>query len=140
VGSENLGRLIKKVHLKKPIDVDKIPIRRDSFLTNAYAIEFPLDSQPSYEWQAMFEQEWKSSLLLWERKVVVVGDRLHLVTTPNEIGEKIDWLKRMIEAANSRVEELNKTQKIIEKQVKAEELRKHENIIRDSIRIKMALD
>jgi hypothetical protein len=135
-----LGRSIKKVNLKKSIDVDKIPIRRDSFLTNAYAIELPLDSQPSYEWQTMFEQEWKSSLLLWERKVVVVGDKLHLVTTPNEIGEKIDWLKRMIEATNTRVEELNKTQKIIEKQVEAEELRKHENIIRDSIRIKIGLD
>jgi hypothetical protein len=140
VGSENLGRLIKKVDLKKPIDADKITIRLDSFLTNAYVIEFPLDSQPSYEWQALFEQEWKSSLLLWERKIVVVGDQLHLVTPPNEIGEKIDWLRKMIEATNARVEELNKAQKIIEKQVKAEELRKHENIIRDSIRIKMGLD
>ena len=135
-----MGRLIKKVYLKKSIDAEKIPIRRDSFLTNAYAIEFPLDSQPSYEWQTLFEQEWKSSLLLWERNVVVVGDKLHLVTTPNEIGEKIGWLKRMVEAANARVEELNKTQRIIEEQVEAEELRKHENIIRDAIRIKMALE
>ncbi len=134
-----MGRLIKKVDLKRPIDADKITIRLDSLLTNAYVIEFPLDAQPSYEWQTLFEQEWKSSLLLWERKVIVVGDKLHLVTTPNEIGEKIDWLKRMIEATNAHVEELNKTQKIIEKRARAEELRKHENIIRDSIRIKMGL-
>ncbi len=123
----------------KSMDVDKIPIRRDSFLTNAYVIELPLDCIPSYEWQTVFEQEWKSSLHLWERKVVVVGDKLHLVTTPTEIGEKIDWLKRMIESTNARVEELNRTQKIKEERVEAEELRKHENTIRDAIRAKMAM-
>jgi len=41
-------RLGKKVNLRKPIDVDKIPIRRHSFLTNAYVVELPLDSQPDY--------------------------------------------------------------------------------------------
>lgn len=134
-----MGKLVKKVNLKKSIDADKIPIQKDSFLTNSYVIEFPLDSQPSYEWQIVFEQEWKSSLLLWERKVVIVGDKLHLVTTPDEIEGKIDWLRGVIEAANARIDVLNKTQKILEEQIKAEELRKHENSIRDAIRIRMAL-
>ena len=134
-----MGRLSRKVNLMKSIDVDKIPIRRDVLLTNAYVIELPLDSQPDYVWRTFSEQEWKSSLHLWERKVVVVGDKLLLITTPTEIGEKVDWVKRMIEATNVRVEEFNQTQQIIKEAEEAEELRRHENIIRDELRMKLAI-
>jgi hypothetical protein len=133
-----VGRLVRKVNLMKSIDVDTIPIRKDSFLTNAYVIELPLDSLPCYDWQTVFENEWKQSLNLWDRKLVVVGDKLHLVTTHNEIGEKIDWLNKVIESTNVRIDELNKTQKILEKQRRTEELRKRESVIRDEIRIRMA--
>lgn len=133
-----MGRLVRKVNLMKSIDVDTIPIRKDSFLTNAYVIELPLDSLPCYDWQTVFENEWKQSLNLWDRKLVVVGDKLHLVTTHNEIGEKIDWLNKVIESTNVRIDELNKTQKILEKQRRTEELRKRESVIRDEIRIRMA--
>jgi len=109
-----MSRLRKKVNLVEPIDVEKIPIRRDVFLKSAYVIELPLDSQPDYVWRTFFEQEWKSSLHLWERKVVVVGDKLLLITTPSEIGEKIDWLKRTIESANMRVERFSQTRQIVE--------------------------
>jgi len=122
----------------KSIDVDTIPIRKDSFLTNAYVIELPLDSLPCYDWQTVFETEWKSSLNLWDRKLVVVGNKLHLVTTHNEIGEKIDWLNKVIESTNARIDELNKTQKILEKQRRTDESRKRETVIRDEIRIRMA--
>ncbi len=134
-----MGRLGKKVNLMAPVDVDKIPIRRDDFYTNAYVIGLPLDSQPDYVWQTLFEQEWKSSLHLWERKVVVLGDKLLLITTPNEIEEKIDWLKRIVESTNTRVERFNKTQQIMKEAEEAEELEKHENIIRDALRTKLAL-
>ncbi|MFQ6064743.1 MAG: hypothetical protein ACE5L6_04625 [Candidatus Bathyarchaeia archaeon] len=134
-----MGSLGKKVNLKKPVDVDRIPIRRDSFHPNAYAVELPLDSQPDYIWQTFFEQEWKSSLHLWERKVVIVGDKLLLITTPTEIAKKIDWLTKMIEATNTRVEEFNRTQKTIGEAKEAEALRKHENIIRDVLRAKLTL-
>jgi len=127
----------RKVNLMKSIDIDKIPIRRDSFLPNAYIIELPLDSHPDYIWQTFFEQEWKSSLHLWERKVVVVGDKLLLITTPTEIGEKIDWLRRMIESTNMRVEKFNQTQQLIRGAEKAGELRRHENIIRDELRLRL---
>lgn len=133
-----MKRLGKKVNLKKSIDVDKIPIRRDSFLPHAYVIELPLDSQPDYVWQTLFEQEWKSSLHLWERKVVIVGDKLLLITTPTEIEEKIEWLKKIIESANIRVERFNQTQEIMEEAWKAEALKKHENIIRDTLRMTLA--
>lgn len=134
-----MGTLGKKVNLLKSIDVDRIPIRRDSFFTNAYVIELPLDSQPDYIWQTIFEQEWKSSLHLWERKVVIVGDKLLLITTPTEIEEKIDWLKRMMGSTNNRVEEFNQTQQIIEEAEAVEALRKHENIIKDALRMKLAI-
>lgn len=134
-----MRRLGKKVNLMKSVDVDKIPIRRDSFLPNAYVIELPLDSQPDYVWLTFFEQEWKSSLDLWERKVVIVGDKLLLITTPTEIGEKIDWLKRVVESTNMRVERFNQTQQVIEKAEKVKVLRKHENIVRDALRVKLSL-
>ncbi len=62
-----------------------------------------------------------------------------LITTPNEIEEKIDWLKRIVDSTNIRVERFNKTQRIIEEAEETEELRKHENIIRDALRTKLAL-
>lgn len=129
-----MTRLGKKVYLMKPIDVDKIPIRRDSLYSNAYVIELPLDSQPDYVWQTLFEQEWKSSLHLWERKVVIVGDKLLLITTPTGIKDKIDWLKRVIESTNVRVEKFNQTQQIMAEKEEREALREHENVIRDALR------
>lgn len=132
-----MRRLSKKVNLMKSIEVDKIPIRRDPFLPNAYIIELPLDSQPDYVWQTIFAQEWKSSLHLWERKVVIVGDKLLLITTPAEIEEKVDWLKRMIESANMRVERFTRSQQIMEEAKETKALRKHENIIRDVLRMKL---
>lgn len=108
-----MGRLSRKMNLMESIDVDTIPIQRDLFLPNAYVIELPLDSQPDYVWQTIFEHEWRSSLHLWERKVAIVGDKLMLITTPTKIGEKIDWLRKIIGSTNLRVEKLTKTQKII---------------------------
>ena len=134
-----MGRPSKKVNLKESIEVDKIPIRKDSFSRNAYVIELPLDSQPDYVWQVIFEREWKLSLDLWERKVVIIGDKLLLITTPTEIEEKIDWLKNVIETTNMHVERFNQTQQIIKEAEKTEALRKHENIIRDALRTKLSL-
>ena len=74
-----------------------------------------------------------------ERKVVVLGDRLLLITTPTEIKEKTDWLERMIDSTNVRVEKFNQTQQILEEAKEAEALRKHENIIIDALRVKLAL-
>ena len=88
-----MRRTGKKVNLKEPVDVNKIRIEKDIFLTNAFVVEFPLDFQPDYVWQTFFEQEWRSSLHLWERKVTIIGNKLLLITTPSGIEEKIDWLK-----------------------------------------------
>ena len=134
-----MGNSSKKVSLMESIEVDKIPIRKDSFSRNAYVIELPLDSQPDYVWQIIFEREWKISLDLWERKVVIVGDKLLLITTPTEIEEKIEWLRKVIKTTNMNVEKINQTQRVIKEAEKTEALRKHENIIRDALRTKLSL-
>jgi hypothetical protein len=134
-----MSRLGEKVNLLKTMDVDKISIRRDSFFPDAYIIELPLDSQPDYVWQTLFEREWKSSLHLWERKVVVVGSKLVLITTPAQIEEKIDWIKKMVESTNAHVERFNETQQIMEEAEKKQALKEHENVIRDALRTKLGL-
>jgi len=37
----------------------------------------------------------------------VVGDKLRLVTSVNEIEEKLDWVKQVVERTNKRVDEYN---------------------------------
>jgi hypothetical protein len=54
----------------------------------------------------------RSSLDFWERKAVIVGKELKLVTTPNNIEEKLVWLEKLVAAANRRVEEYNENIKI----------------------------
>lgn len=134
-----MGVSSNEVNFLEPVEVDKVKIQKDKFYANAYVIELPLDSQPGYVWQTLFELEWKSSLHLWERKVVVVGTKLLLITTPNEIGEKIDWLKKVVESTNRRVTRFDQTQQIIDDARESEQLKKHENIIRDTLRTKFAL-
>jgi len=107
-----LVELGKKVNIKHPIDAHKIAIQRDPIYPNAYIITLPLDSDPSYVWQTYFEQELRSSLDFWERKVLIMGKELKLVTIPNNIEEKLHWLEKLISAANRRVEEYNENMKI----------------------------
>lgn len=53
----------------------------------------------------------RGSLDFWERKVVIMGKELKLVTVPNNIVEKLDWLDEIVAAANERVEKYNKNMK-----------------------------
>lgn len=137
LGSASMRRLGRKVNLMKPANVDKLSIERYLFFANAYVIELPLDAQPDYVWQTLFEQEWKADLQLWDRKVTVVGDKLLLITTLAEIEDKIDWLIKVIESTNTRVEEFNKTREVIEEAKKEEELRRDTIFIRDVLRSKL---
>lgn len=121
------------------IDVDKIPIRRDRFFPNAFVIELPLDSQPDYVWQTLFEQEWKSSLHLWDRKVVIMGDKLLLVTTPTDLQDKLDWLKGLIKATNESMEKFSQAREAKAEEEETEALEEHENVIRDALRVILAI-
>jgi len=127
---------VKKIKLLEPVDVDNITIKRDHYFPNAYIIDLPLDSTPDHVWQDIFESEWKSSRHLWDRKLFVISDKLRLITTANEIEEKLDWVKQIIEETNKGVEEYNREaevriaqigeqlkRKVLEDEVRVEEIR-----------------
>ena len=106
-----MAELAKKVNIKHPISADHVEIREDPFHPNAYVISLPLDSYPSYAWHTLFELELWSSLDFWDRKAVVVGNELKLVTTRDNLQDKLNWLEKIVVATNRRVDEHNKNVK-----------------------------
>ena len=96
------------MNLKHPISVDHVDIRNDLFHPGAYVISLPLDGYPSYAWQTLFDLELWGSLDFWDRKVLIVGDQLKLVTTLNNLQDKLDWLDHIVVATNKRVDEHNR--------------------------------
>jgi hypothetical protein len=107
-----MSELSEKVKIKHPIDPDRVSIQKDPFYPSAYIIALPLDSEPSYVWQRLFEQELWSSLDFWDRKVVIVGRELKLVTTRDRVGEKLGWLEELVTNTNKRVAEHNREVKL----------------------------
>jgi hypothetical protein len=103
-----LTELAEKVNIKHPVDATHIDVQKDPFHPTAYIITLPLDSDPSYVWCTLFEQELWSSLDFWDRKVLVVGRAIKLVTTGDRVEEKLRWLEGVVTATNKRVEEYNK--------------------------------
>lgn len=103
-----MAELAKKISIKHPISVEHVSIHNDPFRPGAYVISLPLDAVPSYTWQTLFELELWSSLDFWDRKVLVVGDQLKLVTTLDKLQEKLNWLEQIVVAANRRVDEHNR--------------------------------
>jgi hypothetical protein len=103
-------------------------------------IDLPLDSVPGHVWQDIFEREWKSSRHLWDRKLYVVGDNLRLVTTKDDIEDKLDSVKQVIDRTNRFIDEYNRqeeTRPQLEKGVRSsglEEERISIDVIRDSLR------
>jgi hypothetical protein len=131
----------RKVRLLASPNVDSISINRDRYFHSAYTIDLPLDSMPDHIWQDIFEKEWKSSRHLWERKLFIVGDKLRLVTTVDDLEDKFDWISQIIERTNKDVEEYNQETEARETQVEddarrrtAEEGRVSVDTIRDTIR------
>lgn len=102
-----MKEIAKKIKFLKPFDVDKIIIKSDRYFLNAYIIDLPLDSMPNHIWQDIFEQKWKSSRHLWDRKLFVIGDKLRLVTTVDEFGDKLDWIEQVIRETNKGIDEHN---------------------------------
>jgi hypothetical protein len=112
---------IKEVKLLKPFDVDKITIKRDSYFPNAYMIDLPLDSMPDHVWQDIFEQTWKSSRHLWDRKLYVLSDKLRLVTSVDEFEDKLNWIEQVVKETNKAIDEYNRiTQEGEEARIKEE--------------------
>lgn len=103
-----MAELAEKVNIKHPADQAHVEIQKDPFHPTAYIITLPLDSDPSDVWHTLFEQELWSSLDFWDRKVLVVGRAIKLVTTRDRVEEKLRWLEGLVTATNRRVEEYDK--------------------------------
>lgn len=136
-----MKEVASKIRLLASPNTDSINISRDRYFHNAYIIDLPLDSTPNHIWQDIFEKEWKSSRHLWDRKLFIIGDNLRLVTTVDDLEDKLDWISQIIERTNKDVEEYNQETEAREKQVEedarrrtADEDRVSVDTIRDTIR------
>ena len=101
-------RRAKNVKLQEPINVDKIEIVKDHYFQGAYTIDLPIESTPDYIWQEIFDREWKLSRKLWDRKIYVVGSKLRLVTSANNLKEKLDWVREIVKRTNKAIDEYNR--------------------------------
>ena len=78
---------------------------------------------------------------LWDRKLFVVGEKLRLVTTVNDIEDKLDWVRQVIERTNRDIDEYNQEAAAREAQIKGDvksQVLKEEqtsvDVIRDNLR------
>lgn len=100
--------LIKPIKFLKPFDVSKISISEFSSFSDVYVVELPLDSTPDKNWRETFEQKWRSSRDLWDRKIYLINDKIKLLSTVDHFDEKLDWMERIIDDTNKAVEEYNR--------------------------------
>ena len=129
-----MKEIVKKVKLLTPFDVENITINRDRYFPNAYIIDLPLDSIPDHIWQDIFERTWKSSRHLWDRKLFVIGDRLRLVTTTNEFGDKLDWIEQVINETNKNIDEYNRLNQL-EKETGIKEEKQRQELWKEKAKI-----
>lgn len=97
----------EKVDIQYLVNAKNVVISKDPFYPDAYVISLPLASAPSYVWQTLFEQELRVSTDFWDRKVMVVGSEVKLITTRDRVEEKLSWLESLIVATNKRVDDYN---------------------------------
>lgn len=120
----------EKVNIKEPIDPDKLKIEKDDTFPNAYFFELPLDSTPDSVWESIFENQWERSYYMLKRTVTVEGDKLKVITAPDEIEGKIEWVRSLVESTNSQVEQYNEQMKRRE-EVKLKEKKRVEETIKE---------
>jgi hypothetical protein len=126
-----LDQLCERADIKNPTDPKSIGIQKDPLHPGAYIITLPLDSEPSYVWHTLFEQELWGSLDFWDRKVLVVGKTLKLATTPDRVEEKLHWLEGLVVRTNRRVDEYNR--KVRAEQDASDEKFMDEDLIRKDV-------
>jgi hypothetical protein len=116
-----MAEVARKVSLLKPFDVDQINIKQDAYFVNAFLVDLPLNATPDHVWQDVFEQKWKSSRHMWDRKIFVIGNKLRLVTPSDDFESKLSWVERIIEETNKTIDEyLLGLQQDEERRIKAE--------------------
>ncbi len=136
----------RKVSLLKPFDVGSINIWKDEYFADAFVVDLPLDYVPDHMWQDIFDAKWKSSRHLWDRKLYVLGNKLRLITSPEDFEAKLNWIEALIFETNKAVdeqifafqqEEERRTKTEIRKQIPWEERAKIE-IIKEALRKRSA--
>lgn len=100
-----MNGIARKVNILTPVNVEEVTIKRDDFFPNAYVIDIPLDSVPDHVWQDIFERQWKLSRHLWDRKIYLIGDKLRLLTTIDNLEDKLDWVKHVVTQTNKQIDE-----------------------------------
>lgn len=128
-----MKELAKKVKLITSIDPSKINITRDHYFKGAYLIDLPLDRAPDHTWQDIFDREWRSSRRIWDRKLFIISDKLRLITTPNELEEKLTWIKQLIDRTNEEIDEYNQTAPA-EKELRKPKTLAEEKVIVETVR------
>jgi hypothetical protein len=97
--------MAKNVRIMTPLDTSRISVSQNPAFPNAYIVDLPLDSVPDQEWRDAFELKWKSSRDLWDRKLLLINDKVRLVSTADEFVEKLDWVEKTIDETNDAIKE-----------------------------------
>jgi hypothetical protein len=97
--------MAKSIQIMTPFDASKISVSQNPRFPSAYIVDLPLDSVPDQEWREAFDMKWKSSRDLWDRKLLLIDDKVRLVTTPDEFLEKLDWVEKTIRETNIAIED-----------------------------------
>ena len=97
--------MAKSVRIMTPSDTSRICVSQNPTFPDAYIVYLPLDSMPDQEWRDAFELKWRSSRDLWDRKLLLINDKVRLVTTADGFVEKLDWVEKTIAETNDAIKE-----------------------------------
>ena len=97
--------MAKSIQIMTPFDASKISISQNTRFPSSYIVDLPLNSVPDQEWREAFDMKWKSSRDLWDRKLLLIDDKVRLVTTADEFLEKLDWVEKTIRETNIAIED-----------------------------------
>ena len=134
-----LPKFAEKVNLEEPVDPEKIEIEKDDSFPMAYAFYLKLDSKPANIWKKIFKNEWKGSMFLLKREVKIADDRLRVVTAPDEIEGKVDWVRGLVDATNESIDKYNEELKKKEEMEKRKRNHQEETIAEMRKRLKKSL-
>jgi hypothetical protein len=88
-----------------PFDTSRICVSQNPAFPEAYIVDLTLDSVPDEEWRDAFVIKWKSSRDLWDRKLLLINDKVRLVTTADGFVEKLEWVEKTIDDTNDAIKE-----------------------------------
>jgi len=119
-----------KVNLK-PVDPDKLKIEKSALVSGAYVFDLEFDSAPDHHWILAFEVEVQASRYMSARTpVAVVGNKLEVLTLPDEIKGKVEWIKGLVDSTNKSVEKYNEQIKQRHEAEQEKQLKEQETIKR----------